>query len=268
MRGWRDRADSGPRSALRRAPGLRRGELAARAGISLEYLLRLEQGRATNPSAHVVAALARALALTPGERDRLYRAAGLLPPQDATVGTHLPPGIRRVTARLIDVPMGVFSADWTLLHWNPMWVALHGDPAAFPAEARNLASVLFGSVTAGAFRLPSWSTEGRAAFEADLVADLRQASDRYPADAGLAALVAGLRRTSAVFEGLWGRVGASAMASDVKTFRHPAAGDLTLDCDVLTVPGADLRIVSYTAEPGSPDAAKLQTLADRPASPR
>ncbi|MDP9792381.1 hypothetical protein J2S43_000893 [Catenuloplanes nepalensis] len=206
----------------------------------------------------MVGALARALRLDQAERDQLYRAAGLLPPQDATVGTDLPPGIRRVTARLTDVPMGVFSASWTLLHWNAMWAALHGDPAG----ERNLARVLFESGVVGAFRLPTWSAAGRAAFEADIVADLKEASARYPADAGLTALVAGLRRTSAVFAGLWERAGASTMTSDVKTIRHPAVGELTLDCDVLTVPGADLRIVSYTAEPGSPDAAKLQRLAE------
>jgi transcriptional regulator with XRE-family HTH domain len=249
----------GPRPARRRAPGLRRQELADLAGISLEYLLRLEQGRATHPSGQVVAALARALQLGPDERDELYRAADLLPPRDAVVGNHLPPGIRRITARLGDIPMGVFSASWTLLHWNEPWVALHGDPTAVPPAERNLAHALFAS--GAVFRAPVWSAAGREAFEADIVADLKQATSRYPADTGLADLVAGLRRSSPIFEALWERVSSSAMTSDVKTIRHPLVGEITLDCDVLTVPGADLRIVTYTAEPGSPDAAKLEHLA-------
>ncbi|MCZ9337913.1 hypothetical protein NGM37_09000, partial [Streptomyces sp. TRM76130] len=59
-----------------------------------------------------------------------------------------------------------------------------------------------------------------------------------------------------------------------KTIDHPHAGPLTLDCDVLTVAGSDLRIMIYTAEPGTADAERLalltvlgtQTLADPAAS--
>lgn len=60
-----------PRGTRRRVPGLRRSELAALAGISVEYLVRLEQGRDTNPSPSVVGALARALRLDPAQRDYL-----------------------------------------------------------------------------------------------------------------------------------------------------------------------------------------------------
>lgn len=134
LRTWRDRlspADAGFTAAgSRRAPGLRREELAQLAGLSVDYVLRLEQGRAKNPSAQVVGALARALQLSRAERDQLYRGAGLLPSRDGTVSTHVPPGIQRLAARLSDIPVGVFAADWTLVWWNTMWTALHGDPAA------------------------------------------------------------------------------------------------------------------------------------------
>ncbi|MFF4273582.1 helix-turn-helix domain-containing protein [Streptomyces sp. NPDC001536] len=60
-----------PDRGRRRSPGLRRTDLAARAGISVEYLTRIEQGRDRNPSVAVVNALADALSLSPSERSHL-----------------------------------------------------------------------------------------------------------------------------------------------------------------------------------------------------
>src|ERR1700723_1436602 len=87
LRRWRDRvspeAAGLPAGGHRRAAGLRREELAQLAGISVDYVTRLEQGRATNPSAQVVEALARALRLAPDERAHLFLLAGLMPPGPA-----------------------------------------------------------------------------------------------------------------------------------------------------------------------------------------
>ena len=73
LRGWRDRvspADAGmPAGRGRRAPGLRREELALLAGVSADYITRLEQGRATAPSPQVLGALGRALRLSREEQD-------------------------------------------------------------------------------------------------------------------------------------------------------------------------------------------------------
>ncbi|GAA2725010.1 helix-turn-helix transcriptional regulator [Actinocorallia aurantiaca] len=261
LRAWRDRlapADAGfPATPGRRAPGLRREELAQLAGLSVDYVLRLEQGRATHPSAQVVGALARALQLSRTERDQLYRSASLLPPQDGTVSTHVPPGVQRLAARLGDFPIGVFTADWTLVWWNSMWSALLGDPSAFPVIWRNLARVLFTSGVA----FPVRPERGQDAFEASIVADLKDAASRYPADARLARLVQDLRETSDVFARLWATETESAQhTTDRKTIRHPEIGDILLDCDVLIVPGADLRMVTYTAAAGSSDAGKLDLL--------
>lgn len=264
VRGWRDRldpADAGyARSARRRAPGLRREELAELAGLSVEYVLRLEQGRATNPSAQVVSAVARALRLSPVERDQLFRAAGLLPPRDHTVGTHVPPSIRRLVARLDDLPIGVFAADWSLLWWNDMWTALHGDPSGLPPAERNLARALFGTGEGRWSLRPISSAAGPHAFETAIVADLREALSRYPADPELAALVDGLRAASPFFGELWAVAGMRQLTSDLKTIGHPELGDVTLDCDVLTVPGVDLRIVTYTAAAGTRGADQLDLL--------
>ena len=104
LRSWRDRlnpeAAGLPAGSLRRAPGLRREELAQLAGLSVDYLTRLEQGRATNPSRQVVGALARALRVTAEEEAHLYRVAGHPPPGSGRMTRHLTPGVQRVLDRL------------------------------------------------------------------------------------------------------------------------------------------------------------------------
>src|SRR5215470_7226746 len=125
IRAWRDRltpAEAGlPVGRARRAAGLRREELADLAGMSVDYVVRLEQGRATTPSAQVVSALARALRLSRQERDHLYRLAGLQPPLDGMINDHIPPGMQRVLTRLGETPVAVFAADWRLIWWNRSW---------------------------------------------------------------------------------------------------------------------------------------------------
>ncbi|MBP8533171.1 helix-turn-helix transcriptional regulator [Streptomyces sp. MK37H] len=265
LRAWRDRlapADAGfAPKASRRAPGLRREELAELAGLSVDYILRLEQGRAKHPSDQVVGVLARALQLSRAERDQLYRSAGLLPPRDGTVSAHVPPGIQRLAARLGDVPIGVFTADWTLVWWNAMWSALHGDPTVLPAAERNLARALFGTGAARASVLRVRPERGHDAFETSIVADLKDAVSRYPSDTRLARLVRELRAESEAFAHHWAtRATAAQHTADRKRIRHPEIGDILLDCDVLIVPGADLRMVTYTAATGSSDAGKLDLL--------
>jgi len=263
LRRWRDRLsprDVGlPERSGRRTSGLRREELAALAGLSVDYLVRLEQGRATSPSAQVVATLARALQLQPDERDHAYRLAGLLPPAAGTISTHVPAGVQRMLARLEEFPVGVFSADWTLLMWTPSWAALIGDPADRAPEQLNLVRAVF---TDGPSGLASWPVRHAedGGLEGALVADLRGALVDHPRDEGLAALVEELRTTSTAFARLWDRGAVGRHVSARKTVEHPQVGDITCDCDVLTVPGSSLRIVVYTVATGSPDAEKLEFL--------
>ncbi|MBF6352856.1 helix-turn-helix domain-containing protein [Nocardia flavorosea] len=264
LRSRRDRlspADAGIAvTSVRRAPGLRREELAQLAALSVDYILRLEQGRAVNPSPQVIAALARALQLSRAERDELYRSAGQLPPQDGIISDHVPAGIQRLTARLGDIPIGVFTADWSLVWWNSMWSALHGDPALIPAAERNLALALFGTGLAHTSLRPMRSERGEDAFAASIVADLRDTVSRYPADARLDRLVRELRADSAAFDRFWNTAATAQHVVEQKTIGHPEVGDIRLDCDVLVVPGADLRMVTYTAAAATPDAGKLDLL--------
>ncbi|MFE6481852.1 transcriptional regulator, partial [Streptomyces sp. NPDC057757] len=187
--------------------------------------------------------------------------AGLLPPRDGRVSGHVPAGIQRLAARLGDVPIGVFSADWALVWWNGTWSALHGDPARLPTDKRNLARALFGRGAAHAALLPHRSERGQDAFEASIVADLRDAVSRCPGDDRLDRLVRELRAGSEDFARHWATpTEAGRHTTELKSFQHPEAGGITLDCDVLIVPGADLRMVTYTAAAGSSDAGKLDLL--------
>jgi hypothetical protein len=129
-----------------------------------------------------------------------------------------------------------------------------GDPSGWCGNERN--GVWRNFVIPEASRVRQ-SSQARAEFEAAIVADLRAAAARYPADRQLRQLVAELRAGSPRFAELWdsGAVGRHEAAR--KTIDHPAAGQLTLDCDVLSVAGSDLRIMIYTAEPGSADAERL-----------
>ena len=260
LRAWRDRlrpADAGlPAGGSRRVPGLRREEVAQLAGVSLDYLSRLEQGRATSPSASVLASLARALRLTDEERAHLFRLAGHAEPSTGTINRHIGPSVQRLLDRLADVPVLVMDASGTVLAANDLAVALTGDFSGTSDRDRNLAWRHF---TGGPSRIVRTKDE-HAAASAQVVADLRDAFGRYPADEQLAALVDDLRATSARFAELWAQHPVAQRTASKKTISHPEVGLVTVDCDVLRVEGSDLRLVVYSAPPGSRDADALALL--------
>ncbi|TQL54470.1 helix-turn-helix transcriptional regulator [Subtercola boreus] len=276
LRSWRDRlspVDVGLAPATvglapgssRRAAGLRREELASLAGLSVDYVVRLEQGRARRPSAQVAAALARALQLSEAERDHLFTVAGLLPPSPGEVPSHVPPGVQRLVARLGEVPLAVFTASWDLLSWSPLWAALLGEPAAphgrAPGTRPNLIRSLFTGEPLHAGENGIVSRSGSIdRFAASLVADLRRVHGRYPDDRGVNALVAELLAASDAFRQLWVSGAVGEHQSERKVMHNRIVGDVEVDCDVFSVAGSDVRIVAYTAATGSEAAAKLDFL--------
>ncbi len=259
VRRWRDRvapdAAGVPVGERRRAPGLRREELAGLAGISVDYLTRLEQGRATAPSPQVVEALARGLRLRDAEREHLFRLAGLQAPGRGVVPARIGPSVQRLLDRFDGIPLVVYDAAWNLISANAPYDALMGPTAALKGNDRN-----------GVWRnlLGPHSRARQTASEheeqvARLVADLRVTAGRYPHDARLARLLAELRGASREFIALWESVPDLGVeeGSRHKVIDHPAVGPIELDCDTLVVAGDDLRIMVYTAEPGTEDAERL-----------
>jgi transcriptional regulator with XRE-family HTH domain len=257
VRRWRDRvspeAAGLPVGGHRRAAGLRREELAMLAGISVDYVTRLEQGRAANPSEQVVEALARALRLSGTERAHLFNVAGLVPPGQGTVPAYITPSVQRMLDRLTGTPVAVSDATWTLLLANPLYTALMGEKRG---KDRNAVWREF----LGSGSRVRHTPESRRAVEAEQVAGLRATANRYPADQRLRRLVAELRANSERFAELWDSGAAGGLQASRKTIDHPQVGALTLDCDMLSVAGSDLRIMIYTAEPGTEDAERLALL--------
>jgi transcriptional regulator with XRE-family HTH domain len=260
LRTWRDRlqaADVGlPAGGARRAPGLRREEVAQLAGLSVDYLARLEQGRATHPSPSVLGPLARALRLSEEERAHLYRVAGHVSPDRGRVRRHVTPSVQRVLDRLADVPVMVVDAAWQIVAVNALASALHGDRSGDPPRERNIAWRHLMRRPARIVR----DDEEKARMDAEIAADLRAALGRHPDDEPLQALIADLRRECPRFAGLWEERPVASRSGSRKTFDHPEVGRITLDCDVLMVAGSDLRVIVYTAPPGSPDAQALALL--------
>ena len=260
LRAWRDRLDPAgaglPARTRRRTTGLRREEVAALSGVSTDYVTRLEQGRARNPSAQVVQALARALGLDDEERDRLYRMAGHLPPTSGRMVRQLTPSVLRIVDRLGETPVAVIDAAWETVLQNRAADVVFGDLSAETGRARNRAWRTFMDVPG----MGELEPQTRSLVERDVVADLHAALIRLPEDPDIASIVADLRAASPRFAELWETTPARVRASRRKTLDHPRVGRMTVDCDVLGVHGSDLQIVVFSAEPGTPDADALAVL--------
>ncbi|MEV6008071.1 helix-turn-helix transcriptional regulator [Streptomyces sp. NPDC051976] len=255
VRRWRDRvspeAAGLPAGGQRRAAGLRREELALLAGISVDYVTRLEQGRASHPSEQVVEALGRALRLTSREREHLFHVAGLVPPGQGTVPAYITPSVQRMLDRLTGAAVMVSDATWTVLLANPLYTALMGEPRG---KERNAVWRTF--LGSGGNRVRH-SPQSQRALEIAQVSGLRATANRYPSDQRLHRLISELRANSTRFAELWDSGVMGHFETAQKTIDHPQVGVVTLDCDLLSVAGSDLRIMVYTAEPGTDDAERL-----------
>ena len=137
-----------------------------------------------------------------------------------------------------------------------MWHALFGDQTALNGRDANLIWQAFVNEN-----IPLVQSGDQAAdFAREMVSDLHAALSVYPDDRGLIDLIADLRAASPTFENLWGKWQVATRRSDRKTVDSPVVGHVTFDCDVLTTTDSDLRVVVYTAAPGSTDADKLDLL--------
>ncbi|MFE6165189.1 helix-turn-helix domain-containing protein [Streptomyces sp. NPDC056486] len=241
----------------RRVRGLRREELAQLAGISVDYYVRLEQGRATQPSPEVLDALAGALGLDAAERGHL--ATLVAARRDPAPTARVSPLLRRILDSMADFP--AFATDHRLdvVAWNTIGAELMGGLGEPRRRDRNNARFLFLDPASRAV-FPEW--EDRAA---EAVGQLRVAAGRYPEDADLAALIAELAAHSAEFRRIWDSGEVVMCAAGRKQLRHPAAGQLTLDFETLHVPAAPgetgLVVHVFSAVEGSAEAVALAGLA-------
>lgn len=207
----------GPR---RRTPGLRREELAARAGIGVTWCAWIEQGRDISVSPHTLSRLARALALTPAERRYLFELAGRRDP-DAPAPTAAASAPQSVAALVQTLPYPAYGLDpvWNLSCWNAPaehlfagWLDADGD--------RNLLRFVFTAPGARAL-LPDWRDRALR-----LLAEFRTDSARLIDDARLQELVRSLSARSPDFAREWNAQTVLAREGGTRTFHHPADGVL------------------------------------------
>jgi transcriptional regulator with XRE-family HTH domain len=229
----------------RRVPGLRREELAMLAGISVDYYLRLEQGRDNHPSAQVIDTLARALQLD----------------DDATAHMHSLSQPAAFRARRAEPERAPNSLEQLIASWpmTPAYVqGRHMDVLAANALALALTPVLRAGVNLvrATFLDPEvrrlvgdWDKVARRA-----VARLHALAGPDVEDPRLVALVGELSARSQDFRRLWARhdIEVAAAPAPARTFHHPLAGSFELELERLAVTGRDRQFLfAFHAQPGS-----------------
>ena len=253
-----------PQSPHRRVPGLRRSEVAALAGVSVEYYAKLERGSLRGVSLSVLEAIARALQLDDAERTHLFHLARAAEGTMAAMGARrsaaqqwtVRPSIQWAVDSITSGPAIVGNNRSDLLAANHLGRALYADVYADPTRPPNLARFAF--LDAAAHRLyPDWDSM------ADMtVANLRTAAGQDPHDRALHELVGELSTRSDEFRRRWGSHDVRVHAGGVKRYRHHVVGELALTyetMDLRSEPGLSMTI--YTAEPGSVTAEALALLA-------
>ncbi|MDQ0753887.1 transcriptional regulator with XRE-family HTH domain [Streptomyces africanus] len=229
----------GPR---RRTSGLRREEVATLAGMSVDYVVRLEQGRSSQPSVQLLGALARALRLSDDERDHLFHLAGHRPPAADGVARLARAGLIRMLDLLGDTPALVLSDLGEVLAQNRAALLLMGDYTGLSGDRRYVAYRWFTDPAARAVTPPG----ERERHARQLVADLRAAAGRRTGDSTVAGLVDRLQAASADFRRIWAEHEVAVRRADRKTLLHPRVGRLLMDCETLVTPDQGQQLLVLT----------------------
>ena len=242
-----------PGAGVRRTPGLRREEVAALAGVSIDYYTRLERGKETRPSPAVTDALARALKLDEDEHEHLRalaaRAARYAPEPPHAPSRTVRPQLKLLLETLRPNPAYITSRTLDLLAANPGALALYAGLDDWPATHRNLGRFLFLHPAAREI-YADWDNQIRGC-----VARMRALAGTDPDAPDLAALVGELLLKSPDFAKLWERYDVTRRtAAQNKTFHHPQVGTITLGFQGMQLEGTPgQRLGIYLAEPGTPD---------------
>ncbi|GAA0333845.1 helix-turn-helix transcriptional regulator [Streptomyces blastmyceticus] len=228
----------------RRTPGLRREEVAELAGVSTDYVVRLEQGRGLRPSAEVLAALARALRLAPGERDYLFDLARRRRPGGTRGGaaTGPAPSLAHLVDELSPLPAALLDHRYDLLAWNPEMARLLPEFDAVPPERRNAMWLCLLHPPMRGFYAD------RERVLRDGVAHLRAAWAAHPEDRALAGLIAEFTAQDEDFARFWAEREVRVNGRGRKLLRHPAVGTIAVDFEVLLpLEDPELRLLVYRA---------------------
>jgi transcriptional regulator with XRE-family HTH domain len=244
----------------RRVPGLRREEVALRAGISVEWYTRLERGVARGVSDEVLDAIGSALQLDEAERthlaDLVRSANAERPPRRSSTPQRVRPSIARIVDVMGPIPACVTNGRLDVLYANDLAEALFSDVFRDPVRPANLARFVFLDPRARTFYRDWEKAAG------DTVAVLRAEAGRKPYDRGLSDLVGQLSTRSDEFRVRWAAHDVGFHRAATKQMHHPLVGDLTLAFEMLELPAdPGLSVLTYSAEPGSPSEEGLRELA-------
>ncbi|WP_199043744.1 helix-turn-helix transcriptional regulator [Glycomyces salinus] len=241
-----------PADRRRRVEGLRREEVAHLSGVSVDYYVRLEQGRATQPSAQVLDALARVLGLDETEREHLHRLARQRRRRAKAPGRRVRPELLRVLDLVADAPALIVNHRLDVLAGNRLAGLLYGRPMPGLNTARHL---FLEEDERGLYA-------DRDRCTLDVVGHLRLAAGMYPDDPRLASLIGELAMGSERFRRLWARADVRARTHGSKRYRHPLVGLLELHQENFALPGeSGMELLVLSAASGSPAEDGLRLLA-------
>lgn len=258
-----------PSGPNRRVPGLRRSEVALLADMSSEYYARIERGDLVGVSEPVLSSIARALQLDDAEREHLFnlaRAAGTTPrrPTRRQRTAAVRPGLQRTLDAIVHAPTIVRNGRMDLVAANSLGWALYSEVQPRAGELPNFARFTFLDRARAEQFYPDWDGAADVA-----VAILRTEAGRDPHDRDLHDLVGELSTVSDDFRSRWGRHDVRNHAEGVKTFHHPAVGDLSLTYETADLSiDRRLNLCIYTAEPASETEQALRLLESWAASRR
>lgn len=244
--------------ARRRAPGLRREEVAQLASMSTDYYTRLEQRRGPQPSTQMLASIARALRLTADERDYLHRVAGHSAPDRSANLDFVAPALLRVLDRLTDTPALILSAIGETLVQNDPARALFGDVSQFVGLERSNIYRWFVHPEQERWRYPEADRDRQSRAQ---VASLRAAQGALGPESRAGALSRELLRRSPEFALLWEAHEVGHRFEDHKVLIHPELGAIEVDCQALFTEDESQVLLVLTAPPRSDAASKLELLA-------
>ncbi|MEU4393494.1 helix-turn-helix transcriptional regulator [Kribbella sp. NPDC023855] len=253
-----------PDVGTRRVPGLRRGEVAALAGVSVEYYSKLERGALGGVSASVLDALARALQLDDAERGHLFHlahaadgtSAGMRPRRRPSKRWTPRPSLQWVLDKFTG-PAIVRNGRMDLLACNQLGRAMHASLYDVADPHPNFVRFTFLELDAARAFYADWEVAADTC-----VAILRTEAGRDPHDKELHDLVGEVSTRSEDFRRRWSAHNVRSHGAGTKYFHHRDVGDLELayeSVDMISDPG--LTLTFYAPEPGSPTAQALDLLA-------
>ncbi|GAA2475463.1 helix-turn-helix transcriptional regulator [Winogradskya humida] len=227
-----------PEMSRRRTPGLRRQEVAQLAAVSIDWYIRLEQGRVGVPGTAVLDAVAQALKLSEAERHHLHLIARGEAPPSRHVPAPASESLQMLLHSMPTTPAWILDFRFDVLAHNAAAVAVLGTGIAVGA---NTAEPLFLNPGARDFQL-DWTRIAR-----EHVGNLRANLARHPDDPRLKALISDLRRSSTDFAAWWDDQTVQERTNGTKRVLHPIAGVMTVRYDVLAVQdGSDQRLSVIT----------------------